>query len=1094
MVTGANFTVACVANKYCPLYSLSLSLSLYARRPDAGAFSRNLVPQTHNGKPNKGMESGEDTDGATSSDGEAECFLDPVDPGAEGRARVEARRRTGGRHPHGLVNVLLASIPAAVGRLSPLLQRLGSLMVTNRFQTTMVIVNIVLVKVAVNALRKARFAAHVRVVKDLKPEDLKYLLGKLPPWISSPEWEAGKPAQELLSLLWPALNSTICLALKNVIEDRLQGSAEYGHINFSRFSLGRSPPQICGIKAVPLHEEDVLAMVVDLDVRWAGEPDVVLHLSRVKRATIRLKNLQISTMVRLVFTPIIEDPPFFQRMTVTLLNRPLIDFTIKVLGGADVMALPAISRWLHSAILSITDRFIVWPKEVNVALIPNLRNKNNLPMLSAMASTPPVGVLIVTIEEAKLQQRRSTFLGRYKLPNPRIAMITPKGETDGVAQMTLTGVNEKTLDPSWKHTSTFVIGSMGQPIRFLLSHRRVESYFGADMPLGSAEADVWDLLRAIDLGDEAEYSDQDPFMRSETASVGNASMRSFKSCLSAKSRDLSGFGDSFDDGEDGYDSACSSASTSQSPLQYQASGIRRVAFASSAAGSSWHEPSSSSPPSPESSISFSPFQTLAPEELRRGAGLVDQNDGARTPTANEGAAPPEWNPGTPPSKLSVPWQSDAGQPVDPDQMDRINRSGESSVPLGLQRCAKECVGSTWVDLKASPAMTMSGLVHSALQPLKGVPSTPLENSLADLGGESNLAKAILRSFRSFMMKSAFPVDNDSDGESVDGGNDDVGRTPMNDRDRHETSTSGTRRPINLENATDLMAQPAKVKISFRWIPVSSDRPALDHSTAANTAQHSEAGRNGDRGRKGHKGHEAQGVQGGKAGTNPQDRREQPPPPSRPISASTAHAAGVVAVRIAFTKIDYGDNPLHPIISLSVLPTATTLTSTPLEHLQRNPAEPDLASFSSSASLGHLDSQALSQLQRRHRVFSTECQTGHRPGVLHWGQVFHLPVWKADACKIRVELGNISSALKLSSYGTDLFLLEASTGLYDNDVEIEASTNVPLKDVLKKGFVDQNYRLREAKTEKIPGILDDQRLDVGRVAISMSWHPMVVAGN
>ena len=93
---------------------------------------------------------------------------------------------------------------------------------SNRFQTTMVIANVLLVKVAMNALRKARFAAHVRVVKDLKPEDLRYLLGKLPPWISSPEWEAGKPAQELLGLLWPALNSTICLALKNVIEDRLQ--------------------------------------------------------------------------------------------------------------------------------------------------------------------------------------------------------------------------------------------------------------------------------------------------------------------------------------------------------------------------------------------------------------------------------------------------------------------------------------------------------------------------------------------------------------------------------------------------------------------------------------------------------------------------------------------------------------------------------------------------------------------------------------------------------------------------------------------------------------------------------------------------------
>ncbi len=1030
----------------------------------------------------------------TCSDGEGQCFEEPADRSAGGKPRGRARRGTVGRHPHGrLVNVLpslLASIPGAVGRLSPLLHRIGGLIVSNRFQTTMVIANVLLVKVAMNALRKARFAAHVRVVKDLKPEDLRYLLGKLPPWISSPEWEAGKPAQELLGLLWPALNSTICLALKNVIEDRLQGSAEYGHINFSRFSLGRSPPQICGIKAVPLHEEDVLAMVVDLDVRWAGEPDVVLHLSRVKRATIGLKNLQISTMVRLVFTPIIEDPPFFQRMTVTLLNRPLIDFTIKVLGGADVMALPAISSWLHSAILSVTDRFIVWPKEVNVALIPNLRNKNNLPMLSAMASTPPLGVMIVTIEEAKLQQRRSTFLGRYKLPNPRIAMITPKGETDGVAQMTLTGVNEKTLEPLWKHTSTFVVGSMGQPIRFLLSHRRVESYFGADMPLGSAEADVWHLLREPGGTGERYERDQDSLAQCETASVGNASMRSFKSCLSAKSRDLSGFGDAFEDEYDeydGYDSACSVSSTSQSPIPAQDGGSKRVAFASTAV--SLHGPS---PPSPESSISFSPFQTLRADELQRETELRGRNH--LTPRSNGDAAPSDWNdknPSTPPSTMSVPWQSDAGQPADLDRRDLFVRLGEASDPPDLQRCAKECVGSTWVDLQASPAMTMSGLVHNALQPLKGVPSTPLENSLADLGGETNLAKAILRSFRSFMMKSAFPVDNDSDGESADGGNDGGGRTPTAGRDRHEPSASRMRRPISLENAADLIAQPAKVKISYRWIPVSSHRPALDPARSSHIEKHPE---NGQKDRNEHEGHRDE------RGNNPHDRaagRDHcPPRPSRPISASTPHAAGVVGVRIAFTKIDYGDNPLHPIISLSVLPTATTLTSTPLEHLKRNPAaESEIAAFSSSSTpLAHLDSISLSQLQRRHRVFSTECQAGHRPGVLHWGQVFHLPVWKPDACKLRVELGNISSALKLSSYGTDLFLLEASTGLYDSDVEIEASTNIPLKDVLKKGFVDQNYRLREAKTEKIPGMLDDQRLDVGRVAISMSWHPMVVSGD
>jgi len=1055
-----------------------------------------------------------------------------------GRGRTKA-----GKAANAVVHALAASvgsIPGALGTVLPLLQRVGSVVMANRFQTYLLVANVVLLKVAANRLKRARFAAHVRVAKELKPDDLKYMLGKLPPWISSPEWEAGKPAQELLGLLWPALNSTICLALKNVIEDRLQGSSEYGRINFSRFSLGRTPPQIFGIKAVPLHEEDVLAMVVDLDVRWAGEPDVVLHLSRLKRVTLGLKNLQVSTMVRLVFTPIIEDPPFFQRMTVTLLNKPFIDFTINVLGGPDIMSLPAVSSWLHAAILGLTDRFIVWPKEANVALIPNLRSKNNLPMLSALASSPPMGVLIVTIEEAKLQKRRSTFLGRYKLPNPRIAVVTPKGETDGVAQMTMTGVYEQTLEPSFKHSSSFVIGSMEQPLRVLLSHRRMGTFFGADMPLGSAEVDVMDLLKRHGDGDGggngdgsgddvgSDWGRQSARTLARTASAGNLS---FKSCLSTKSRDLSGFGDYFDvDVQvDGYESACSVESTSRSP---QAVGsIRHVVFASpplsptvSGTGRTGRtgRTSPDSPSSPSSSsISFTPFSRLAAADL-----------GSPTPTTtkiiSDGNDQPQehadWDAvHTPPSKTSVPWQTDDGQQVVLDQfLDTYIDSSRSA----RENCSKECEGSTWVNVNASAALTMSSLLQNALQPLKGLPSTPFENSLAELGGESNVnqIKAVLRSFRSFL-KAAFPGENDdSDGESVDGDGRGEGHgigigigggigarnQPGNETSRAGAETARRAGPINLENPANFnqTEHPAKVKISYRWIPVSADRPALQNEgtqkeTERETERETEKETEKETERENHN-------ENGKPRTSTVPR----PFPSS-SSSSSSSSSGVVGIRVAFTKIDYGDNPLHPILSLSILPTNTTLVSAPLEHLSvvssrraqareeqdhedaTNAASPralpttTTTTTSSTTSITQNANINLTRLAKSHRVFSTECQSGHRPGVLHWGQVFHLPVWNAATSKIRVELGNISSALKLSSYGTDLFLLEATTGLYDEDVDIEASTNIPLKDVIKKGFVDQNYRLREAKTEKIPGVLDEQRLDIGRVAISTSWHPMMM---
>jgi hypothetical protein len=910
-------------------------------------------------------------------------------------AARKGRRRVRGRFSGELIGALSTGVarwfPAMFRFGEGLIQHIGRFLLGRPVQTSIVVVNLLLFKVATNALRRARFTAHVRVLKDMKPEDLRYLLGNLPPWISSPEWEAGKPAQELLGLLWPGLNSTICLAIKNVIEDRMQRSAEYGHIKFTRFSLGRNPPQICGVKAVPLHEEDLLALVVDLDVRWAGEPDVVLELSRLKRVTLGLKNLQVSTMVRLVFTPIIEDPPFFQRMTVSLLHKPLIDFNVKVLGGPDIMSLPAISSWLHSALIGVTEKFIVWPKEVNVALIPNLRNKNSLPMLSPLASSPPLGVLIVDIEEAVLQKRRSTFLGRYKLPNPRIAMITPKDETDGVAQMTLTSVNEKTLTPSWGHSRAFVIGSMKQPLRLLLSHRRVENFFGADMPLGSAELAVWDLLDADDNG---------PSLL-ETSSVGNMSVRSFRSCLTTKSRDFS-----MSDFEEGYESASSGFSGYSPDMAHPLNEtMNRVAFADL--------------PSPSRSITLDALGEVGDKINNTGAGIPEE-------------------PWTPPAELPVPWQTGESMYIDPDLTDRTG---------AFKRLSFNKKGSSWIVINSSPAMTMSGLVNNALQPLRGVSETPLESSLAEISADSSLPKSWVTALKSFLMKSA---------EALQGENDDSDNESVVDE---TNGLNQARQPINLESLSlGRTAQTAKVKISYRWIPVSSDRPALvnvKENASRESSRHT--------------------IHGGMGPSRP------PLQTSLAVGGGKAIAAGVVSIRIAFTKIDYGDNPLHPILSLSVLPVG--LMSAPLEHLHVGST---LDVYSSTRG-------ALSPLSRpaNQRLFSTECQAGHRPGVLHWGQVFHVPVWKADTSKIRVELGNISSALKLSSYGPDLFLLEAGSGNFRKDVDIEASANIPLKDVLKKGFVDQNYRLREAKTENIAGVSDDQRLDVGRVAISMSWHPMSV---
>ncbi len=240
-------------------------------------------------------------------------------------------------------------------------------------------------------------------------------------------------------------------------------------------------------------------MVLDVDIRWAGEPDVALHLTKLGGASLGLSNVHLAGVIRLVFSPITEDPPFLRRMAVSLLNRPYVDFSVRALGGPDLMALPAISSWLHSVVLNLAEKAIVWPKEVGVPLAPRPASEaREEAAAEAAALLPPMGILVVRILSAEIEPRRSTFLGRIKVPSPRVSLVLPEasgldGADEGVMQAGITAVREKTLSPEWNSQFHFVISRPTQQLRLLVSHKRME-LLGADMPLGLADLPLEDIL------------------------------------------------------------------------------------------------------------------------------------------------------------------------------------------------------------------------------------------------------------------------------------------------------------------------------------------------------------------------------------------------------------------------------------------------------------------------------------------------------------------------------------------------------------------------------------------------------------------------
>lgn len=295
--------------------------------------------------------------------------------------------------------------------------------------------------------------------------------------------------------------------------------------------------------------------MLDLDVRWSGEPDMVLRLSKMGGASLALHGVQIAGILRVVISPIREEPPFITRLTLSLLKKPYVDFNLRALGGPDLMALPAVSTWLHRAVLTLAGHTIVLPKQVVIdwdrgRFSGEGRTTQGEDSDGLSGSIPPpLGVLTIEVDSAQIEKRRSTFLGRWKTANPRVALLLPPPEDEssidsvantginntattggintnnsgarqqggapnggvvneevasapdgvptGVTQAGLTPPRPQTLTPEWSQRFKFAVISKNQVVRLLLSHQRME-IFGADMPLGVADVPLIDVLGSSD--------------------------------------------------------------------------------------------------------------------------------------------------------------------------------------------------------------------------------------------------------------------------------------------------------------------------------------------------------------------------------------------------------------------------------------------------------------------------------------------------------------------------------------------------------------------------------------------------------------------
>ncbi|KAL1535983.1 synaptotagmin-3-like [Salvia divinorum] len=266
---------------------------------------------------------------------------------------------------------------------------------------------------------------------ELDPVALEDLMPEIPLWVKSPDYDRVDWLNKFISHMWPFMEKAICNSIKSTTEPifaEYVGQFKIDTIDFTNLSLGNLPPTVNGLKVSETNERE---LVMEPDIRWAGNPNMIVAvtISSVK-VTIQLVDLQVFAMPRVTLKPLVPTIPCFANIVVSLLEKPHIDFGMKVLGG-DVMSIPGLYRYVQDRIKKEVASLYLWPKSLEIPMLD----------ASTVAVKKPVGILHVRVIRAT-KLLKMDLLG---LSDPYVK-LNLSGEKHPSKKTT---VKKKTLNPEW---------------------------------------------------------------------------------------------------------------------------------------------------------------------------------------------------------------------------------------------------------------------------------------------------------------------------------------------------------------------------------------------------------------------------------------------------------------------------------------------------------------------------------------------------------------------------------------------------------------------------------------------------------------------
>ncbi|KAK9865054.1 hypothetical protein WJX84_012217 [Apatococcus fuscideae] len=361
--------------------------------------------------------------------------------------------------------------------------------------------NVYLFYAGVKKVRRARFASSVRFLEDLDEAGVQYLLNNLPAWLQSTEYERAQFLNEANRIMWPAYDTALSSVIRYELLPILRENAPsyISGLSFERLSLGQTPVTILGVKYVGPSFSSRLGFEVDLDIRWAGVPDIVMKLTpsrkwRLKKLTpvvpIRIQTVQLKGLMRLALEPLLPDLPFIGGCSVSFLKMPDFDFDLKLAGGrADVMSIPALSSWIKSSVLQGFFDGLIWPRKMEIPFMDEDEEQEG-------QLAGPAGLLTVHILEAELPE---TAGPRGHSPAPSspyaAAILTSHCQASNWdIQAGFTEQQSQTLAPAWGEAFHLCVAEAGQVLKIFLAD---DDGQGKDaLPRGRVDVPLTPLVEA----------------------------------------------------------------------------------------------------------------------------------------------------------------------------------------------------------------------------------------------------------------------------------------------------------------------------------------------------------------------------------------------------------------------------------------------------------------------------------------------------------------------------------------------------------------------------------------------------------------------